>query len=80
MKLLERDGDIDDDISSVEERREAERERRKEHFKEHEGEEYGRGKRVKKPNQSYSFLQTEFKSLSTEEKESYLNMHGMNIK
>ena len=73
----ERDGDIDDDISSVEERREAERERRKEHFKEHEGEEYGRGKRVKKPNQSYSFLQTEFKSLSTEEKESYFE-HAWN--
>ena len=76
-KKTESNGDNDDDLSSVEERREVEKERRKEHFKENEGEEYGRGKRIKKPNQSYSNLQTKFKSLSAEKNESYFE-HAWN--
>ena len=60
-----------DDESEIEERRNKERERRGEYFKEHVGDNFGRGKRDKKPNQAYSFLQSEFKCLSSEEKKSY---------
>ena len=71
------DNEETDDDDSIEERRNVEKERREAHFKQYVGEPYGRGKRVKKPNKSYSFLQTEFKYLSEEERESFLN-HAWN--
>ena len=60
---------VDDD--SVEERRNKERDRRETHLQVFRGDEYGRGKRIKKPNKAYSFLQTEFSDLSMGDKSKY---------
>ena len=59
-------GDSDD--SDLEERRRIEKERRGGYFKVNTGDNYGKGKRVKKQIQSYSFLQSKFEHLTDEEK------------
>ena len=67
----EEDNEYVDDNDSIEERRNLERERRGAHFEEFVGTEYGKGKRKKKANQAYSFLQTQFSDLNSEEKNLY---------
>ena len=52
-------------------RREEEIERRRTHFVVHTGNEYGRGKRVKK-KKSFTFLQTKYSSLDKSQKEDFL--------
>ena len=58
----------DSDDSDLEERRRIEKERRGGYFKVNTGDNYGKGKRVKKQIQSYSFLQSKFEHLTDEEK------------
>ena len=70
------DESIEDD-DSIEDRRRNEKERRQQHLMEHSGDSYGRGKRKKKPNQAYSFLQTEFKNLDDIERETFFS-HAWN--
>ena len=57
-EFLEEDDKTIESDEETERTRQVERERRAEHFATNEGEEYGRGKRSKKVNQSYSSLQT----------------------
>ena len=66
--------DSNDSSESENEERRTERERRNQHFETHTSGEYGKGKRTKRPNPAYSFLQTDFKDLDMEDKREYFHM------
>ena len=67
----EHESEYTDDDDSIEERRNKERDRRGKHLQIFSGSDFGRGKRKKKPNQAYSFLQTQFMEMKPEEKDSF---------
>ena len=62
-----------DDDNENEERKN-ERERRRQHLEINTSEEYGRGKRTKRPNPSYSFLQKRFEKLTFVDKQDYFHI------
>ena len=69
------DGNVErsDDDDENEERKN-ERERRSQHLETNTSEEYGRGKRTKRPNPSYSFLQKRFEKLTFADKQDYFHI------
>ena len=67
------DDESSSDDSSIEERRNKEREERGDHFKQPTEDTHGRGKRTRKFDGSYKFLQAKFEDLIPEERTSFLH-------
>ena len=74
VENAESESESDESDEEVSQRREEEKARRRSHFENNTGDEYGRGRRTKKPNTSFSFLQTTFTDLEDEDKQEFFHM------